>query len=345
MFRWLVILIFVATTAPGFSAEIQVIPLGSDEMAIVTISGKFEIQDADVFRTKTSMLTKAIVSFSSGGGAVLPAIEIGTAIRMKGFSTLVPANTYCASACAISWLGGVRRFMGKEARVGFHAVYIDNNGQKIETSVGNALVGAYANRIGLPDRAVIYITRAAPEEMTWLNLADAEKQGIDVSELNLPGASASSSLSVAPSPSPPSSPPTPSPSTETARTPEQASVRLTDEENGIAMRLARNFKKRYQEAGMAGINASISNCYERFHETSSENIGKYCIALDALAMAVDATISEQLHTAPNEFNKEATVNKRTLDEAARLHLGAQTVPWLTRGMAIAGVAAGKTAGR
>ena len=46
--------------------------------------------------------------------------------------------------------------------------------------MGNALVGSYLTKIGLPDNALIYITMAAPTEMTWLNFRDAEQIGIDV---------------------------------------------------------------------------------------------------------------------------------------------------------------------
>jgi hypothetical protein len=82
----------------------------------------------------------------------------------------------------IAWLGGTPRLMSAEARVGFHAAYSNKTGQ--ETGVGNALVGAYLNKIGLPYSAVIYISQAAPNSMTWLSIADAEKQGIDVEPLN-----------------------------------------------------------------------------------------------------------------------------------------------------------------
>jgi hypothetical protein len=71
--------------------------------------------------------------------------------------------------------------MSAEARVGFHAAYSSETGQ--ETGVGNALVGAYLNRIGLPYSAVIYITQAAPNSMTWLSVAEAKKRGIDVEPL------------------------------------------------------------------------------------------------------------------------------------------------------------------
>jgi cell division septation protein DedD len=69
--------------------------------------------------------------------------------------------------------------MATRARIGFHAAYNAASGQ--ETGLGNALVGAYLTRIGLPYSAVIYITKASPNSMTWLSLADAKRQGIEVS--------------------------------------------------------------------------------------------------------------------------------------------------------------------
>ena len=73
------------------------------------------------------------------------------------------------------------RLISAEARIGFHAAYSRETGR--ETGVGNALVGAYLNKIGLPYSAVIYITQAAPNSMTWLSIADAENQGVDVEPL------------------------------------------------------------------------------------------------------------------------------------------------------------------
>jgi hypothetical protein len=74
--------------------------------------------------------------------------------------------------------------MAVNAQIGFHAAYNSNSGR--ETGVGNALVGAYLNKIGLPYEAVIYITQAAPDSMTWLSVSEALKRGIDVAILNSP---------------------------------------------------------------------------------------------------------------------------------------------------------------
>jgi hypothetical protein len=70
--------------------------------------------------------------------------------------------------------------MERGAQIGFHAAYIKNEGRPSESGVGNALVGSYLTQIGLSEKAVVYITLAAPTEMTWLTFSDAEQIGIEV---------------------------------------------------------------------------------------------------------------------------------------------------------------------
>jgi hypothetical protein len=64
--------------------------------------------------------------------------------------------------------------------VNSHAAYIEKAGRASESGVGNALVGSYLTQIGLSENAVVYITQAAPTEMTWLNLREAKQIGIEV---------------------------------------------------------------------------------------------------------------------------------------------------------------------
>jgi len=180
-------LLFYGFSVSAYGAEISVLSL-SPEQALVMVRGDLIASDADTFRTKTTSLTQAIVALSSDGGNLLSGIDIGTQIRMRNFKTWVPDDEKCASACAIAWLGGTTRLMSPTARVGFHAAYRIENGKALETGAGNALLGAYLARIGLPDRAVFYITQSAPHEMTWLSFADARAQGILVESFSLQGA-------------------------------------------------------------------------------------------------------------------------------------------------------------
>jgi len=81
--------------------------------------------------------------------------------------------------------------MSRDSLIGFHAAFKVDNGSIVETGLGNAVVGAYLTTLGLPLSAVIYISKASPNEITWLNLEDAKQVGIDVALLDL-GATGSS---------------------------------------------------------------------------------------------------------------------------------------------------------
>jgi SPOR domain len=177
MWRLIVVLLLAATTARA--ATVDVVSLGPNKPSLVSVSGTFDFNDKDVFLRKIGSLSGAIVAFDSEGGSLVAGIQIGEIIRLKNFTTVVLDQTRCASSCALAWLGGTKRFMGSTAQIGFHAAY--NGETRQVTSTGNALVGAYLNKIGLPYSAVVYITTASPESITWLSKSDAEKLGIEVS--------------------------------------------------------------------------------------------------------------------------------------------------------------------
>jgi hypothetical protein len=165
----------------GLAANISLSPLDGDPAhALVAVEGDLEVGDHVQFRAQVGRLTKAVVVFNSRGGNLLAGIEIGKTVRLKSFATAVLDGRRCASSCAFAWLGGSPRFMERGAQIGFHAAYIESGGRASESGVGNALVGSYLTQIGLSENAVVYITQAAPTEMTWLNLRDAKQIGIEV---------------------------------------------------------------------------------------------------------------------------------------------------------------------
>jgi hypothetical protein len=182
MWRAIAVLL-IATTTAVHAAAIDVVSLGPNDPSLVKVTGPLESSDKDLFLRKILSLSSAVVAFDSDGGSLVAGIQIGETIRLKNFSTLVPNGKRCASSCALAWLGGTRRFMGPESKIGFHSAYNGDTGQV--TGPGNALVGAYLNKIALPYNAVVYITSASPDSITWLNKADAEKIGIDVAFFQL----------------------------------------------------------------------------------------------------------------------------------------------------------------
>jgi hypothetical protein len=172
------------------AADIVVKPLEGGA-TLIAIDGELELSDIDSFRAKAEPLPvgRTTVEFRSKGGRLLAGIRIGAQIRAKRFNTVVPDGAQCASACALAWLGGTRRFVGEASSVGFHTAYILKTAGPAESGPGNAILGAYLNQIGLSEEAILYITHAAPTSVQWMSLEEAAEYGIVVAKLPAPGVS------------------------------------------------------------------------------------------------------------------------------------------------------------
>lgn len=164
------------------AAEFTVLQQQNDRPAIIIVNGDLYEGDEKKFINTALSLVDAIVMLDSDGGNLIAGIEIGKAIKLKGFSSFVPNASRCSSACGLAWLGGRVRIMGSNALVGFHAAYTKEDGKV--SSAANALVGAYLNQLGLSSSAVIYITSPQPDQMRYLTIADAQRVGIEVKELD-----------------------------------------------------------------------------------------------------------------------------------------------------------------
>jgi hypothetical protein len=157
------IALILLATGRALAATITLAPQTPDRPNVITVEGPLVSVDGDQFAAKAASLRSAIVAFSSDGGSLVAGVRIGEAIRRKGFSTFVPDGRRCASACALAWLGGIERYIGADATIGFHAGYDMAGGT--ETGIGNAMVGAYLTKIGLPNEAVIHPGRFERDDM------------------------------------------------------------------------------------------------------------------------------------------------------------------------------------
>jgi hypothetical protein len=166
----LAILLFFSS---AFAADIKHFGDG-----VMLISGDIVSSDSSKFINIALQLDKGVVVLTSGGGSLDDGLEIGKAIRMKGFATYVPAGQVCASVCALIWLAGTPRCMSARARIGFHAVYFSGSGQV--ASGGNALVGSYLSKLNLSEAAIYRLTEAGPREMSWGSPAGFNRLGIEV---------------------------------------------------------------------------------------------------------------------------------------------------------------------
>lgn len=174
-------LCFSSQTA--LAAEIEVQKVEGEDFVVIGISGEITKGDDDKFRRVSLENPDAIVWLDSPGGALAPALTIGRIIRISEFPTVVSSGSVCGSSCALIWLAGSTRFLSRSGMVGFHASYYEENGQLIETGVGNAMVGHYLSQMNLPERAVIFATSASPSSIIWLSEENMRSSGISFEPL------------------------------------------------------------------------------------------------------------------------------------------------------------------
>jgi hypothetical protein len=179
------------------NAEVRKIDGKDGDGDVIIVNEEISRETEKKFRSIALETENALVVLESPGGSVRSAIEIGKIIRIKNFSTAV-LNSKCVSACALVWLAGSARMSLPSSGIGFHAAYTEgDDGRKIPTSVGNALVGAYLNSLGLNETIVEYVTTASPTEIKWLSKAKAESLGLPVRILdNKNGARANFNLAI-----------------------------------------------------------------------------------------------------------------------------------------------------
>lgn len=171
--------------APSIQAAEIELHKGDDGFDIISLEGEIVAGDDEKFKQLALSSDSAVVIMSSDGGALLPALEIGRTIQIKGFATYVPDDTTCTSACALIWLAGSKRLLASTARIGFHASYRDRNGNLEEVGLGNAMVGRYITLLNLPERAIIFATSASPTEVRWLDDSLQTESGIPFSVFDL----------------------------------------------------------------------------------------------------------------------------------------------------------------
>ena len=152
---------------------------------MISVTGELQPDDEDKFIEISRGVSSAIVALSSPGGNLVAGLSIGENIHARGFSTIVLSDMECASACALAWLAGKPQAMDRDARIGFHAASMQTESGRVVTSAGNAIVGAYLNRLGIPILAIYHLTQQPPEKMKWLSLAEARELKIDVLALDL----------------------------------------------------------------------------------------------------------------------------------------------------------------
>lgn len=123
-----------------------------------------------------------ILTINSPGGLMLAGAEFAYIVKVSRVEVRVP--NLCASACTLVFMAGQQdRWMAPDARLGFHAPYMESNGKITCASHMDAkpMLESYVE--GTNKRVGTYLYNEAmrkcgPQSMVWLTQAKAAQLGI-----------------------------------------------------------------------------------------------------------------------------------------------------------------------
>ena len=170
--------LFLATgIASAAHADITGGRYGDGSIMYIDITG--DIKPGDDAKVKRLINTKdmVIVRLASNGGDLVTGINIGEQVHAHGEDTITIAVKDCASVCGLIWMAGRFKHAEADAAVGFHAAYYAADGRV--TAEGNAMVGAYLNRLRLSYAAIRYLTSTPPDSIRWLDCKALDDYGIE----------------------------------------------------------------------------------------------------------------------------------------------------------------------
>ena len=181
-----------ATALAAYAPPTFATAVGDADGCAVNISG--EITQATVIEMRKFLPpitpicgSGPVFRFNSPGGDVQAAIQIGRTIRLLKGHTVVARNSICASACVLSFLGGVTRV--GEGRFGLHRPYSTqltdstNQAQQIHEKI-NAAIAQYLTTVNIPVRLLDLMNSIPPEYVRWLSVSSGGEQ---LAELRIVG--------------------------------------------------------------------------------------------------------------------------------------------------------------
>jgi hypothetical protein len=142
---------------------------GLDHGKIFVLKGRLGPGSYDRFRISVTRVKPDLIVLDGPGGRLLEAILIGREIRRRGMATAIRKNKTCASACAVVYLSGRKKYAGQGAAIGLHSA---SDGQGHRDSDANRFMLNYLGRVGVPATVLRSVLTAAPDTMRWLDQRD-----------------------------------------------------------------------------------------------------------------------------------------------------------------------------
>lgn len=166
-----------AAASASQAAQIRAVQLPGGGDAI-QLSGVIVPGDEAAFHTLAATLRTAVVVTTGPGGTVGPALAIGTETRARGWTTLVPQDGRCASACSMIWLAGRTRKLAAGAAIGFHAMSMIENGTRTETHEADIYLRHWLTGLGYAMDTTATIVNIGASSIRWYNAVELRANGI-----------------------------------------------------------------------------------------------------------------------------------------------------------------------
>jgi hypothetical protein len=136
----------------------------------------------DEFRSALDRGAPQLVVIDGPGGVLGEALMIGEEVRRRHLNTLVSPNRSCASACAVVFLSGRTKYLGKGAQIGLHsASFADGRADPEATQV----MADYLRGVGVPGATLKRMSHTAPSDIRWLSRSEQKAIGIQAFKTKL----------------------------------------------------------------------------------------------------------------------------------------------------------------
>ena len=135
------------------------------ERVVLVMSGMIGRGSHREFRRAVSRSKAEVVVLEGPGGILGEALLIAEEVRRRGLTTVVAANNRCASACAIVFLAGRTKHMGRGAAVGLHAASFENG---VADPQATSIMAGYLRQLGVPANTLRRMASTAPQDIRWL---------------------------------------------------------------------------------------------------------------------------------------------------------------------------------
>jgi hypothetical protein len=175
---WVIAVIWLAVAHTARAAELRVVDMPGGKGPAILLSGVIAPGDEAAFHELAASFEKATLITTGPGGNVAEAITIGTEIRNRGWSTLVPENTRCASACSMIWLAGQTRLLAAGAQIGFHAISRVQNGVRTEDHDEDFYLRKWLFDLGYEIDVTETMVNTPADSMRWFDAIELRANGI-----------------------------------------------------------------------------------------------------------------------------------------------------------------------